>query len=483
MIVVFLFLRNIRSTFIIALSIPISVVTTFILIYFKDMTLNAMSMGGLALGVGMLVDNSIVVLENIYRHFALGEERNAAADLGATEVGTPIFASTLTTVAVFLPIAFTTGLAGRIFRELAWTVSFSLFASLFVALTIVPMLTSKVLTLKERELRVEERLKRTKEAYSKIIEYSLNHRFKIILGAFLFFAFSMFLTTMIGKEFIEQSDANEIIINLEMPKGTSLKETNRVMSMFEKETLKMPEVKNFFIMMGYEEEMVDAGSLGEEQGSNTGFIVVSLVDESERDKNINEIMDDLRNMANIPGLKMKFQETMGAILGMGSPIQIKIFGNDLDVLAGLSDKVFATIKDIPGLVDLNATTLSGKPELQINFDRDKLADFNLNVESVSDTIKTSLQGDIPTQFREAGEEYGIRVRLHEKYREKAEDLGSLLISLIDGRQVRLNEIATVVNKMGPSKIDRENQKRYVTITGDTSGNCFWRRVAIGHIQA
>jgi HAE1 family hydrophobic/amphiphilic exporter-1 len=469
MVIVFLFLKNVRSTLIIGLSIPISVIATFILIYFKGMTLNAMSMGGLALGVGMLVDNSVVVLENIYRHFALGEERHNAADIGATEVGMPIFASTVTTVAVFLPIAFTTGIAGKIFKELAWTVSFSLFMSLFAALTVVPMLCSKILRLKEKEKRTEERLRRTKGVYYHLIGYSLNHRYKIILIAFLIFAGTVFLTTQIGKEFIEQSDANEIVINIEMPKGTSLQETNRVVSIFEKAALEMPETKNVFILMGFEEEEANADAVGEEQGSHTGFMVISLIKESERKKNVNEIIDSLRGKANIPGLKMKFQDTMAAILAMGSPVQIKIFGDDLKTLSELSEKVYGSIKDIHGLVDLNRTTLSGKPELQIKFDRDKLSDFNLNVEGVSESIKTAMQGSVASYFREAGKEYSIRVRLQEKFREDIDSLSTLIISSSDGRQVRLNEIAAISNVLGPSKIDRENQTRYVLISGDTSG--------------
>jgi HAE1 family hydrophobic/amphiphilic exporter-1 len=469
MVIVFLFLKNVRSTLIIGLSIPVSVIATFILIYFKGMTLNAMSMGGLALGVGMLVDNSIVVLENIYRHFTLGEERNSAADIGATEVGMPIFASTVTTVAVFLPIAFTTGLAGKIFKELAWTVSFSLFASLFVALSIVPMLCAKVLSLKKREKRIEERLVRTKGVYHNMIDFALKKRGLVLLTAFVFFAGSIYLTTKIGKEFMESSDANEIVINIELPKGTSLVETNRVMSIFENAALELPETEHVFLLMGFDDEEANVDAAGEEQGSHTGFMVISLKKESEREKNADEIIDILRGKANIPGLKMKFQDTMSAILAMGPPVQIRMFGADLEILSGISEKVYAAIEDIEGLTDLNATTLAGKPELQIIYDRDKLADFNLDVEGVSESVKTSMRGSIASQYRESGKEYDIRVRLKEEFRKDINGLNSLVLTSPDGRQVKLNEVAKINSVLGPSKIDRENQTRYVSITGDTSG--------------
>lgn len=471
MVVVFLFLRNIRTTIMIGLSIPISIIATFILIFFKGMTLNAMSMGGLALGVGMLVDNSIVVLESIYRHFARGEERNSAADIGATEVGMPIFASTLTTVAVFLPIAFTTGIAGKIFQELAWTVSFSLFASLFVALTIVPMLASKILVLSEREKHFEERLKRTKGVYYKIIEYALGHRFKIIFAAILLFAGSLFLAKQIGMEFIEQSDASEVVINFEMPKGTSLKETDRVMTIFEQEALKMTEVQSVFILMGFNEDEAggDPGMVGQEQGSNTGFMVISLKSEGERNRNINQIIDILRSKADIPGLKMKFQETMQAILAMGTPIQLKIYGKELDLLGEISNKIYQAIKDIPGLVDLNVSAAVGKPEINISFNRDKLADFNLSVDEVAKSVETSIKGEIATWFREAGDEHPIRVRMNSSQREELEDIKALPITSMTGKQMSLDEIATVYKTSGPSMINRENQKRYVLITGDTTG--------------
>ncbi len=472
MLIVFLFLRNVRSTLIICISIPVSLVATFVLIYFRGMSLNAMSLGGLALGVGMLVDNSIVVIESIYRHFALGEERNLAANRGASEVGMPIFASTMTTVAVFLPIAFTSGFAGRLFSDLAWSVSFSLFGSLFVALTIVPMLCAKILKLRPSEMDTEKRLRKTKGMYYRVIEYSLKHRFKIILFALLLLAIPVYLVASkrIGANFIEQSDSNEIIINFELPKGTALQETSRVMKRFEQKVLDMPDVKNFFVMMGFnEDEPGDGANMESEQGSNTGFVVITLNHESEgRTKPLRDVIDDIRELANIPGLKVKFQDTMQAIMGMGSPINLKIFGDDLDVLSELSASVSEAIKSVPGLVDLNASSFSGKPELQIKYKRDKLAEFGLSVGGVSQMVKTAIQGRVATEFREGGEEFGIRVRLQEQFRENVEDLRELTVTSPDGRQLRLNDIAEVNSVGGPSRINRENQKRYALITGDAS---------------
>ncbi|MFC1855546.1 efflux RND transporter permease subunit, partial [Thermodesulfobacteriota bacterium] len=314
-----------------------------------------------------------------------------------------------------------------------------------------------------------EQLQKTKGLYYKIIEYSLGHRFKILFLAFLLFAGTVFLTTKIGKEFMEQSDANEIVVNIEMPKGTSLIETNRVMSAFEKTALDLDETKSVFLLMGFDEEEANADAAGQEQGSHTGFMVITLKPESERTKNVNEIIAMLREKGKIPGLKMKFQDTMAAIMAMGSPIQIKIYGSDLEELDRLSNKVYDTIKDVPGLVDLIGTSLSGKPELQITFDREKLADLDLDVSSVSETIKTSMRGSIAGQYRDAGEEHDIRVRLQEKYRAKISDLNNIVISSKDGRQIKLNEIAKIYSTLGPSMINRENQSRYVKIEGDTSG--------------
>ena len=325
--VLFLFLRNFRSTIIIGLAIPISIVTTFLLIYFGGLTINIISLGGLALGVGMLVDNSIVVLENIYRYKQYGLNRVEAASRGSEEVGMAIAASTFTTIVVFLPVIFVEGLTAQIFRELALTVSFSLFASLIVALTLIPMLSSKILKLskKQKDLETETNMGFIKNNYRKSLSWFLSHRWIIGVLIVVLIAAGGFLGSQLGTEFLPQFDQGQFTVNYSLPVGTVLEETQEVGENIEDEIGEIPEVETIFTNIGVGDMM--SGSAASESGSFT----VMLKDLDQRDRSTSQVMEELRQKLKVPGADINIESQSGFFgPGGGQPVNIKVVGENLE---------------------------------------------------------------------------------------------------------------------------------------------------------
>ncbi|MDK2928352.1 MAG: hydrophobic/amphiphilic exporter (mainly bacteria), family, partial [Bacillota bacterium] len=356
-IILYLFLRNVRSTLVIALSIPISIIATFTLVYFNGLTLNMMSLGGLALGVGMLVDNSIVVLENIYRHREEGESRLLAAQNGAGEVAMAITASTLTTIAVFLPIVFIQGLTAQIFRELALTVTFSLLASLLVALTVVPMLASKILVINGNSDTTPgrpsvfyrashwmgRRLAALNDRYRALLAWALDHRRAALLGAAAAFILSLLAVPLVGAEFFPATDAGRLSVSVKLPSGTTLEETDKVAERVGQIVSAYPEVETVFVSAG---RSLQGGSMSGSD-SNTASLNIELKPKSERRRSDREIADAIRRqVAKIPGAEIRV--SVSDIMSMGGggvsqAISLSIRGDDLNVLRGLAAKAEALV--------------------------------------------------------------------------------------------------------------------------------------------
>jgi len=476
--VILLFLGNWRPTLIISLAIPLSVVTTFMGIYALDYTFNIMTLGGLALGIGMLVDNAVVVIENTFRHLdELGEDRNVAAKAGATEVGMAITASTFTTMAVFLPMVLTSGIAGKLSRPLAVTVCLALLASLFVSLTIVPMVASSILRGKRRDKEgrepVKSRFEPIRNIYKRSLVFALRHR-KTVLGATaLLIAGTIYMVPRLGMEFMPKQDMPILSMIAKMPVGTNLEETNRVIKTIEDIVLDQPETLYITPFIGLSEvtKMDLAWGMGAAD-VNEAEIMVKLVDKEERVRSSDEITDAIRErLPKVQNAEFNFIDIGEIMMGGGgeSPIEIKVFGKDLSVLKEISTSIAEKCRDIPGFKDIELSFKSVKPEIQIKVDREKAARLGLTVGTIGRTVKEAFLGIVAGRYRIGGDEYDLRVRLQDIDRNSVSDIRNINISSPLGPQIPLYQVAEIGYGKGPVEITREDQERKVAVKGNYFG--------------
>jgi hydrophobic/amphiphilic exporter-1 (mainly G- bacteria), HAE1 family len=478
--VLFLFLRNVRSTMVVATAIPISVIATFTLMYFGGFTLNLMTLGGLALGVGMLVDSAIVVLENIFRLNEGGTAPREAAIEGSEEVSAAIVASTLTTLVVFLPMIFVRGMAGVMFKQFIFVVTFALACSLVSALTVVPMLSS--LILKPASQRSENRagllaklfllsgrfLKSLEDSYKQILAYALSHRKRVLLAAFILLGSSLFLYPLVGSEFMPQSDEGEVRVYVEMETGTRVnvveKSFDTIESIIARE---VPEARNTMSFIG--------GTPWRARGSHTGEMRIALVPESERSRSSEEIAADLRRkLSQIPGTLVRTRAGQGLfVLRMGQTsterVTVEVRGYDLDTAELLAQQVKREMEQVEGVTDVQLSRESGSPEEIILVDRQKAADMKVTVSQVAETLQTILAGKRASYFREAGREYTILVKLKEGERMDTPELLDLTVSNAEGKAVVLRNFLDVRPGRGPVFIERKDQERMIAVSANTTG--------------
>ena len=482
-IIMFLFLRNWRPTLAISLAIPISLVATFIPIYLAKFTLNLMTLGGLALGVGMLVDNAVVVIENIYRQMEMGKNRVAAAEIGATEVAMAITASTLTTVAVFFPMVFSQGIAGILVRGLALTISFSLFASLFVALTIVPTFASVYFHKKSMQktngnsgfLKGFEKLK---NKYLKLLTLSLKHRAITLIIVGIIFLLSLGLIPIIGTEFMPETESPSIILKVKAPVGTSLEETNTIVNYIEDSVSEIKDITELMIIVGASSQSRGSSETTPE-GSNEATVFMRLLEQDERELSYNEILNSIRKkLPDLKDVEFNFLDMASSMMGGSStPIEIKIFGDDLDELESIASSIEYRLSSIDGIRDVENSIKEGKPEIHIKIDKEKSFLYGLTNAQVGSAIKTATIGSVVGVFREKGEETDIRVRLNDEQRNSLEDIQHLNITSPMGFSIPLNQISNEEFTEGPVKIVREKQTRKATVSADFEGKDLGKKVA------
>lgn len=469
------FLRNWQPSLVIALAIPLSIITSFIGLYVFRYTFNIMTLAGLALGVGMLVDNAVVVIENTYRHLEEGRSREDSAKLGASEVGMAITASTLTTMAVFLPMTLASGIAGKLARPLALTVCLSLFASLFVAITLVPMMSSVMIMGRGKGEKKEGiGFKAVEQRYGRILLWALMNRKKVIAGTLLLFLSSLFCIRYMGTEFMPKSDTTVILATLKMPVGTSLDETEKVVQGLEEIIMDQSEVKfvSSFTGLSKLSKMDVAWGTGN-TGVNESQIFAPLVDKDKRRRSSQEITEAIRSkIPRIKGATIDFMDMGQMLLNVGgetATIAIKVFGKDLSQLEALSQRMEKRCRDIDGIRDLDISLKRGRPELQINIDREKASKMGLSVGQVAHAVKTALLGEVATRYRVHGDEYDIRVKFREEDRQSLTDIRHIGIASPFGFQVPLYQVARIKYGEGPVRITRENQERKVTVNANTHG--------------
>lgn len=474
MVVVFLFLANLPSTLIIFFAIPVSVLVAFILLRLAGLTLNIMTLGGLAIGVGMMVDNAIVILENIFRHRQRGEPAQRAAVMGSNEMGMAVTASTLTTLVVFISLLFVSGIVSILFKHIAYTVIFSLSASLLVALTLIPMLSSKYLSAKTLEGKEGRGFSRKLNEYMEsrygfILDWALAHRKVVILGSVSILAATLLLLPRIGSEFIPQTDQGVINISVETPTGTKWRITEKVAKKVEEVIREsVPELDKTLIQVGSEGGVISS-VMG--TGSNNASLTVSLVERSQRKRSTMEITDLLRSrLADISGAKITFNEASAAQeIFTGTPVVIEVRGYDLEEGKRLARRIADLIGKIRGVVEPRISYKEGMPELRINVDRDKASSLGLNFFQIADAVKAANEGKVATYFREAGSQYDIRVRLNRKDLQRPSDIGKILITSPSGRQISLDTVAHIERASGPVNIERKEQQRVITISAGISG--------------
>ncbi|MBN2297500.1 MAG: efflux RND transporter permease subunit, partial [Deltaproteobacteria bacterium] len=473
------FLRNLMSTFIIATAIPISIIATFSLMYFTGLTLNIMTLGGLALGIGMLVDNAIVVLENIYRLRESGRTSEDAALAGTGEVTSAIIASTLTTLAVFLPLVFIRGMSGVMFKQLAFVVSFALICALIIALTLVPMMAARMLHIRAADAGQTwlSRLYalstgffvRMEDGYKRLLHRALAHPGLVIIGTVLILGTSLALIPLVGVEFMPSTDEGEVRVNAEMEVGTRVEVLAEKFRLIEKVvSQEVPEAKNIVESIG--------GSGGHSGGSYSGRMQIALTSKTQRERTSEQIAADLRDkLSGIPGVTIRTRAGQGLFLlrifsgGDTDKVQIEIRGYDLKTADALAQRVKNIIEQVEGVTDAQMSREAGTPEELVYVDRAKASDMRLSVSQIADMLQTVISGTKAGSFRQGGDEYDIRVKIEDADKMDIREIMDLTITGSEGVPVVLRNVVSIHPRTGPVRIERKDQERIVTVSANISG--------------
>ena len=470
-IILFLFLGSFYSTLTVAVTIPVAITATFFLINQAGLNLNMMTLGGLALGTGMLVDNSVVVTENIFRMREEGREIKAASVEGAVEVGVPIAASTFTTMAVFLPVVFIEGIAGEIFRDLSFTVAFSLLLSLIVALSLIPMLSLRLLKRtdleqirrRQRESRVNRWLNRVKERYDSLIKSLLQKRILTIVVILALFGATLAVAGWMGQEFLPELDEGLIDVRLEMPPGTPLRDTGERIARLEDEIESWPEVDTVQSEVGY-------GGV-----SSQGRMTVVLVDLAERERGTSELVQEVREMAGLVPEADLEASNLSLVTGGGemedAPIAIDLLGPDRDELETVGEDLEEIIADIDITTDVNLGIEDPRPELQIDVDRRQAGNYGLSGAEVGEAVNVAIDGEVVTRFEderpgEEDEQVDVLLRYGGGVREDLSSIERMPLANAQGQILPLDQVASIDRGLSPVELTRIDQTNSVSLYSD-----------------
>ncbi len=475
-IVLFYFLRNFWSAIIVTLTIPISVMATFALMYFSNISINMMSLGGLAFGVGSLVDCAIVVVENIFRNTQMGKEKKEAAIVGANEVFLSVSGSILTTVVVFLPLIFVIGIIGQVSKDFALTVTFALLASLIASLTIVPLLASRsitagkgVATENEDDLSAIDKsaaASKLRKFYEGMLLRFVNHKVRYLTITLIIFTSSLGLFALMDKELMPKVDQGQFVVKIDMPAGTRLVVTNSLSEKVERLIEAIPEVDSMNVTVGSTQES-SAKHVLERLSSNQAEIIVTL--KAKRRLGSPEVVQMIKerlSAMSLGGARVDYilqENVLTAGLGAQAPVTIEIKGNDLKELERLTRDAQAGLGNIEGVYGIKDDLAEPSPETKIHIDKDMASVYGLSVSDIAQTAIIALKGSVASKFKEKGQEYDIRVRLREKDRNNFTKLGRVQIQSPMGMSVPLGSVATFGIGKGPSEIKRLNQERVVSV--------------------
>lgn len=473
--VILFFLRDFRASLIIAITIPSSLIITFLLMFINKYTLNQISLSSLVIAIGMVVDNAIVVIDNIKRYLERGVNVKEAAAWGASEMTSSVMASTLTTVVIFLPIMFTTGMTKIFFGQLAAIVSMALLASLVSGLLLTPMLSSKLLS-RDSEIKTgifaifEGFLRGIENGYVKILSFLLNHRKMMVLTMIMLLIASFALVPLVGVEYMPVQDQGRFNIKLELPTGTRFEETGIVCE----------KVREIGYNLFKEEIVADVYSYGigesaeniafnSNKGSNLGEVQFRLRSRNVRRIPVADIINAIRTeVEKIPGVKVRFETSRQ--MGSGKDFTLNIYGHDLEQGVAYCNQLLDLFKkDVPELKDLEISQKLASPELTIHVDREKASSLGLNVNTIANSVELYFSGNSMVKYREGGDEYDIEVRFRPEDRQSIDDLSQVSIATPNGGMVRLSNFATIKQSLGPTNVRRSDQQRYIQITGDVYG--------------
>jgi CzcA family heavy metal efflux pump len=479
MLIVLLFLGSVRKTVIIGTAIPLAVLAAFVMMGLGNLTLNIMSLGGLALGVGMLVDNAIVMLENIFRHREAGTgDPEEAAHVGSAEVTSAVVASTATSLAAVVPFLLITGLTALIFRELILTISFAMLASLGTALSLVPMLAAQLGKVQRSSGLERSRLIRGFDAgvqwvrgrYRSLTQRAVRRRGWVLGGAFVALGLSFLLVRGLGNEFLPTVDDGRVSIRMSLPPGTAPIRTNEIAAEIERLVADMPHVRHVFTTAG---GFLFGSSTAERSGRGSMDIVLASATERPdmpAGRWVHILQSRIDSLA-IPGARIFVRPP--SIRGLrtnawGSDVSVNVQGDDLAELERIGAEITRRLQGIRGLESVEPNSEEASPQLVIALDRQRAADLGLNVAEVGQAVRVALDGAIPTRFTDRNQEYDLRVRLPAERFQNAEDLGSIALFAGPDRPIYLRDVANVQFKIGPSEIERWNQNRQYRVTGDVN---------------
>ena len=463
--VLFLFLHDLRSTLIVALSMPISIISTFVFLRMAGFTLNVMTLMGLSTSVGILVSNSVVVLENIFRHKDMGNSRRVAAEVGTSEITVAVLASTLTNIVVFLPIASMTSMIGQFFKEFALTVTFATVFSLISAFTITPMLASMIIPEGKHDsrfgLKFDAWFNKFSTFYSRFLTNVLkSHKRSLgimVITVFVLIA-SLALFPVVGMELFPTIDKGTISIKVELPQGFNLDHTAKVLQEINNRVAKHKEIEHIVTSLG-SQGMIDTGT-------NLASADLTLVDLKERTLSSNDLVNILtKELADIPNAKIKVSMGAGMVGGRGSAVEFFLQGQDNDRLEQLKNEVFNAIKDTPGLSNLDTSTRSGRAELTLYPNRAKMAEIGATVYDIALALRTSVEGMVSTQYREAGNQYDIKISLTEEAIDSPDKIMNLSIP-INGGNYLVSQLADVRFAPGINKITHRDRYKSVQFSSD-----------------
>lgn len=468
--ILWVFLRNLRLTAIVATAIPLSVVATFIFMYRSDVSLNIMSLGGLTLGVGMLVDSAIVVLESIHRQREKGLGLAEAAIIGTSEVGGAVIASVLTTIAVFLPIVFVEGIAGQLFRDQALTVTFSLLASLLASFTLIPMLASlgnksKAVTSNSQQQQKSETLGWFSVGYEKLLRKALQFKWGVFATGFFILFLTMQLVPRIPTSLIPQMSEGEFYFDVSLPEGTALPTTDAVMKEMELVAAQHPGVASVYTSVG--SRNVSGGLSLKTKDENLAQISIVIKDRANSELE-ETVIEDLRQIySQIPQADVQFGRP--SFFSLKTPMEMLFYGEDIEQMRDYSMQLLSQLEKVEGLIDIQASLEVGNPELMVQFDRQKLAQLGFTVQSVAETIHQRVNGSIVSRFQRPDRQIDIRMRNRSIDRDSISDIENIVIGEVEGRPVTLRAVATVSTAQGPAAIDRIQQSRVAVIAANLTG--------------
>lgn len=478
MLVVFCFLGRWRATMIICITIPISLIASFIYLAMTGTSLNIISLSSLSISIGMVVDDAIVVLENVTTHIERGSDPKQAAIHGTNEVGISVIASTLTLIAVFFPLTLVTGMTGVLFKQLGWMVTIMMIISTTCALSLTPMLCSQLLrkNIKHGKLYtifftpIQKGLDAIDRGYGRMLNWVVTHKVKTIVSCTIIFLASIFLLRFVGSEFFPTQDSGRMSVSLELPIGTRVEIADEVAGRIANEWAeKFPEIKVLNYTTGQASSDNTFASM-QNNGSHIISMNISLHDLEDRERGIVEIADLMReSLKNYPEIKKQKVNVGGGGMGGQSSIDFEVYGYDFAETDSVAQQLKRVLNNIKGTADVIISRSDYQPEYQVDFDREKLAIYGLNLQTAATYLRNRINGSIASRYREEGEEYDIKVMYAPENRTSIADIENILIYSNTGKAVRVKDVGKVVERFSPPTIERKDRERIITVSTVVSG--------------